>query len=462
MEMRHGIDWARYNDMKIVALYKTFSGNEFVEASIQSIYRFCHKIVFVHSDTSWSGEKGNDVAPVVENWKKINDGQNRITNLYTSLNTQDAQYDYGFDYIKRNYPCNWILLIDTDEIWDDDELRKVLFRIYDDDLHNAVSIRLHTYIKSVFYKVHPPEWCKPTVFVRASESKIKGPRGINNGPKIHFDDVFAHHFTYVRRTEEAVMKKITTSFIGDGPGTHCVDMKDWIENKWNKLPFATNFHTTRTCETSWKSIKACLPQDLPEGVRVNEYIMSIFLPEGMLLDEDMKMLNKYSQNADVAVDLGTFLGKSAVILSLTAKKVYTVDMFEWIKTECLTDTMREYVDLQVVKDITRDKVAKSLNTWYKNIEIIQSVTYDAARLFENNSVDTLFIDADHGYWGVKTDFESWYSKVKVGGYILFHDYSSIWKDIPLFIDDLLTGKIGDYKVRFVDESGVTCVLKKEK
>ncbi len=41
---------------------------------------------------------------------------------------------------------------------------------------------------------------------------------------------------------------------------------------------------------------------------------------------------------------------------------------------------------------------------------------------QDESIDTLFIDGDHTYEGVKKDIEAWMPKVKKGGTIIFHDY----------------------------------------
>lgn len=40
---------------------------------------------------------------------------------------------------------------------------------------------------------------------------------------------------------------------------------------------------------------------------------------------------------------------------------------------------------------------------------------------EVGEVDLLFLDGDHSYEGVKQDFYNFYSTVKMGGHILFHD-----------------------------------------
>lgn len=50
---------------------------------------------------------------------------------------------------------------------------------------------------------------------------------------------------------------------------------------------------------------------------------------------------------------------------------------------------------------------------------------DILNSFEDNSVDWIYIDADHQYPSVKYDLEVSYRKVKNGGYILGHDYNNI-------------------------------------
>lgn len=54
--------------------------------------------------------------------------------------------------------------------------------------------------------------------------------------------------------------------------------------------------------------------------------------------------------------------------------------------------------------------------------IKRMLSEEAAREIENNSLDYVFIDADHSYEGVKKDIRLWRPKVKPGGWIGFHDY----------------------------------------
>lgn len=54
--------------------------------------------------------------------------------------------------------------------------------------------------------------------------------------------------------------------------------------------------------------------------------------------------------------------------------------------------------------------------------IFKMESVDASKHFEDESLDFVFIDADHTYEGCKADLHAWYPKVKKGGVFSGHDY----------------------------------------
>lgn len=55
-------------------------------------------------------------------------------------------------------------------------------------------------------------------------------------------------------------------------------------------------------------------------------------------------------------------------------------------------------------------------------QVIRQWSVDAAPMFDDDSLDFVFIDADHWYENVKCDIALWWTKVKVGGLLMGHDY----------------------------------------
>jgi hypothetical protein len=60
-------------------------------------------------------------------------------------------------------------------------------------------------------------------------------------------------------------------------------------------------------------------------------------------------------------------------------------------------------------------------------KFIRATTVEAAEQVEDESLDFVFIDADHSYEAVKRDIDIWEKKVKPGGCVLGHDID--WPDV---------------------------------
>lgn len=124
------------------------------------------------------------------------------------------------------------------------------------------------------------------------------------------------------------------------------------------------------------------------------------LVEGELLYE----LAKEGTVEGVIVEIGTYLGKSAICLGLGTKdanreKVYTIDIVDRIKK------INEFLEAFNVEDYVIPIVGNSLDvakTWDKLVRL-------------------LFIDGSHLYEDVKVDFLSWEPHVAKNGIIVFHD-----------------------------------------
>ena len=66
-------------------------------------------------------------------------------------------------------------------------------------------------------------------------------------------------------------------------------------------------------------------------------------------------------------------------------------------------------------------VAEKAKKYGERLLIIKNWSTEAAKIFADNSLDFVFIDAQHTYDSLKADIEAWEPKIKKGGYMLGHD-----------------------------------------
>jgi hypothetical protein len=61
---------------------------------------------------------------------------------------------------------------------------------------------------------------------------------------------------------------------------------------------------------------------------------------------------------------------------------------------------------------------------YPNYRLVRSYSMDALKLFEDNSLDFVYIDANHDFLNFIQDLHFWLKKVKPGGIMAGHDYAN--------------------------------------
>ena len=107
----------------------------------------------------------------------------------------------------------------------------------------------------------------------------------------------------------------------------------------------------------------------------------------------------------VGVEVGVLEGDHAVMLCRNNPdlKLYGVDVW---------DSKRH---MQAYKKAIRE-------TSPHDVVLLKEDSLAAVRRFENNSLDFVYIDADHRFDWVMRDIIEWYKKVKKGGILAGHDY----------------------------------------
>ena len=133
------------------------------------------------------------------------------------------------------------------------------------------------------------------------------------------------------------------------------------------------------------------------------------------------------------VELGAWKGRSSSFLVVEAKnkspdiEVHIVDTWEGSgeHTKGLTDNLYE-------------KFLSNMASLSNQFTAHKMKTDDAVSLFEDASLDGVFIDADHTYEAVKRDIENWLPKVRKGGILAGHDYVHTWPGVIQAVHELIS------------------------
>lgn len=83
------------------------------------------------------------------------------------------------------------------------------------------------------------------------------------------------------------------------------------------------------------------------------------------------------------------------------------------------------------------RVREGAKAFGKRAQIIKAKTSDAALFIPDESLDFVFIDADHSTQGVTSDIQAWGPKLKPSGWFIGHDID--WPTVREAVDALLPG-----------------------
>ncbi len=134
----------------------------------------------------------------------------------------------------------------------------------------------------------------------------------------------------------------------------------------------------------------------------------------------------------VGVELGVAAGRhSEYILYRTGvRRLYSID--RWQHVDGYNDAMNLP---QNEHDELYEYVSQKLSKFGDRSVVVRQDTTTASDLFENESLDFVYVDADHSYEGCKRDLLAWIPKIKKGGFITGHDLN--WESVSTAISEVL-------------------------
>lgn len=132
------------------------------------------------------------------------------------------------------------------------------------------------------------------------------------------------------------------------------------------------------------------------------------------LNYDRKSLASILQGVGVEVGVANAHFSKVILDNPRVKKLYGVDAYE---------PHERYSDYKLKETFTRMHTNAIKRTReYSNFELIRKFSMDAVGDFTGESLDFVYIDADHSYQTTLQDIQEWSKKVVKGGVICGDDY----------------------------------------
>jgi hypothetical protein len=127
--------------------------------------------------------------------------------------------------------------------------------------------------------------------------------------------------------------------------------------------------------------------------------------EGFMALDELRWLHDRAKEAEVIVEIGSWMGRSTHCLLSTRKPVVAVDHFK--------GSASQINDIHLWARMNDLYKAFKLNVGhFPNLLVLKMESTRAAQFFKDNSIDMVFIDGDHDYEMVRVDFEAWLPKCK--------------------------------------------------
>ena len=138
----------------------------------------------------------------------------------------------------------------------------------------------------------------------------------------------------------------------------------------------------------------------------------------MRIDEINLLINDFLVNKSdlIGIEIGSQFGDSA--MAFYQSKVFKIFY-------CIDPYIQGFDPDDISTSNSLPLAEKEFDRKFQNNEVIKKIKQksdDAINLFENESIDFIYIDGNHRYEYVKKDIENYFPKIKHGGIISGHDY----------------------------------------
>lgn len=154
-----------------------------------------------------------------------------------------------------------------------------------------------------------------------------------------------------------------------------------------------------------------------------------------------QMCFNFLPSPSTLVEIGSWKGRSSCYMASLIKESGVESTFYCVDT---WEGSEEHKSL--IQEL-KDKGTTLFDEFLKNVKLCQLDDYiiavkkdsvEAAKLFEDESIDFIHIDASHDYDNVMKDLKAWYPKVKKGALITGDDYG--WDGVQRAVNDFFVNE----------------------
>jgi len=157
--------------------------------------------------------------------------------------------------------------------------------------------------------------------------------------------------------------------------------------------------------------------------------MKSFLEESKKEISDLRNIRSISKRDDIGLLMSELNYTSAIEVGVNRGQFSRTILSKWSGTLYMCDPWTHidgYIDIANVTNKEFEEIyneaIKNVSEFAERAKIIRDFSHSASELFEDQSLDLVYIDADHSYSGCYSDIKAWFPKVKPGGLICGHDY----------------------------------------
>ncbi len=151
--------------------------------------------------------------------------------------------------------------------------------------------------------------------------------------------------------------------------------------------------------------------------------------EGWFSQADALFVSNILKNIrdSIVVELGIMYGRSTAVMMPIAlnnnNEYYAIDnFFGGIDASTEASKIQRIEGPKVMNKFVSNM--KNLGINRSDYKLFKTDSASAAIYLVDNSVGFCFIDADHAYESVKKDIETWWPKIRIGGYLAGHDFQN--------------------------------------